>query len=239
MAQHNSPRDNGAMNIICVYVMPTQGGKHFDDACRFVASYNQNPAGTDHRLIFVANGGEPTLEMRSLASVVDHDVEWFVHDNSGWDIGAFQAAARKFNCDMMVFFGTTAYLRGPNWLARMAEVFQKNGTAAIYGASANCGNDFYKVFPHIRTTGFFLAPLILNMYPFKCVDPSQRYPIEHGENCLTQWCRNQGYRAIMVTWHGEYEWPMWDHAPNAFQRGDQCELIVGDRLTMPPYYHTA
>lgn len=234
------------MSIIVVYVFPIMGlahpthsSQHYEDACRFVASYNQHPAGADHRLVIVSNGGPPSVEMRALTDQLEHPVEWFIHDNRGWDIGAFQAAAHNFTCDMMVFLGTTAYLRGSGWLRRMAEAFDRHGKAAIYGSTANCGNDAYHVYPHIRTTGFFLAPLLMNMYPVRVTDPSQRYPVEHGPNCLTQWCRNQGYKALMVTWGGEYEWPAWDHVPNGFQRGDQSNLLVGDRLTAPPYYHTA
>lgn len=226
------------MNIIVVYVFPVQGERYFDEACRFVSSYNHNDAGQEHRLIIVANGGPPTVDMRALTDTLNHDAEYMVHDDSGWDIGAFQAAARNFPCDFMVFLGGTAYLRRPGWLRRMAEAFAAHGNAAIYGSTANCGDHAHGVFPHIRTTGFFMAPVLMNMYPFRVTQPSQRYPFEHGANCLTQWCRNQGYPAYMVTHTGEYEWPAWDMIPNGFQRGDQSDLLVGDRLTAPPYYHT-
>lgn len=224
------------MNVICVYVFPTAPGPHFDNALRFVTSYNLNPAGLNHRLIVVSNGGPPTLDMRSLIEALPQAAEVFVHDNSGYDIGAFQAAAKAYPCDIMVFFGTTAYLRGPGWLNRMVEAFERRGHAALYGCTANQGDQRFGVFPHIRTTGFWLSPAIMNMYPLRVTDPSHRYPAEHGPNCLTEWCRAQGYGAWMVTWDGEYQFPHWDSIPNGFHQGDQSNLIVGDRLTAPPYY---
>lgn len=226
------------MNIVCVYVFPTAGGKHYDDACRFVVTYNQHAAGHDHRLIIVSNGGKPTLEMRGLVDQLDHSFEFFESDNRAWDISAFQDAAMCFPCDMMVFFGTSAYLRGAGWLKRFAEAFAKHGNGALYGATANCGCDHYHVLPHIRTTGFFVSPALMNMYPTRISNPGQRYPFEHGATCFTQWCRSAGRKALMVTWSGEFEWPYWDKVPNGFQRGDQRDVICGDRLTAPPYYHT-
>jgi hypothetical protein len=223
-------------SIVCVYVFPTVPGPHFENAVRFISSYIMNPAGADHRLVVVSNGGPPTVDMQALIAMLPIQAEIFIHDNSGWDIGAFQAAAHAYPCDMMVFFGTTAYLRGPGWLRRMVEAFEHRGKAGLYGSTANQGNPGVGVFPHIRTTGFWLSPAIMNMYPLRVTDPSQRYPAEHGPHCLTEWCRAQGYRAWMVAWNGEYEWPYWDSVQNGYHQGNQSNLIVGDRMTAPPFY---
>jgi len=224
--------------IIVVYVFPV-APQFFDNAARFIASYNQHPPGIEHRLIVVSNGGAPTLEMRALLDQADHPVEIFEHSNAGYDIGAFQAVARHSPADMAVFFGSSAYVRGPHWLKRMAVAFERRGKDALYGCTANCGDARVNVFPHIRTTGFWMAPLMLNMYPLKVTTPEQRYPAEHGPACITEWFRNNGHRAFMVTWEQEVEWPHWDGIPNGFHRGDQSALLCGDRLTCPPYYATA
>lgn len=224
------------MKIIVVYVFPTSGSFYFDGACRFVESYNKHPAGAEHRLIIVSNGGPPTLEMRSVLSLLEHDAEIYQHDNTGYDIGAEQAVAHKYPCDMMVFFGSTAYIRGPGWLKRMAEAFERHGPNAIYGCMANTGNVAVGVWPHIRTTGYFLSPLMLNMYPLKVNQPHLRYEFEHGRSNLTEWFRAHGHQALMVTWHGEYEWPAWCAIPNGFHNGDQSELLTGDKISAPPYW---
>lgn len=224
------------MRIAVVYILPVFEGAFLDNAYRFVATYNENPAGMEHQLVFVSNGGPPTLEMRGLAESCSHPVDWLVHDNSGYDLGGFQAAARQIPAEMMVFMGNSAYLRRPQWLSRMAEVFHKYGNGAIYGSTANCGDQRVNVFPHIRTTGFWMSPAVMNMWPFKVTKPEHRYPAEHGATCLTEWARSQGYQAIMATWDAESEWPLWDHMPGGFHRDQQQGLLVGDRLTAPPYY---
>ena len=226
------------MKIVVVYVFPTAGGGYLDDAARFVSSYNQFDAQADHQLMIVSNGGLPTVEMMAVLCGLDHSFEIFVHDNSGYDIGAFQAVARKVPCELMVFFGVSAYVRGAGWLRRMKESAEKRGTAALFGAMGNCGVAQVGVYPHLRTTGFWTSPVIMNMYPHRVTLPDQRYAFEHGRECLTEWCKAQGYKAWMVTWSGEFEWPTWDSIPNGFHRGDQSNLLCGDRLSTPPYYPT-
>src|SRR5437899_6294779 len=174
--------------------------------------------------------------MRALLDQLNHDYRVIQSDNRAYDISGFQDAAKSCPCEMMVFMGTTAYLRRPGWLNRMQDSFIRYGNAAIYVSTANQGDNLINVFPHIRTTGFWMSPVIMNMHPLRVTDPSHRYPYEHGPACLTQWCRDQGYKALMVTYEGVYEFPYWDSAPNGFHQGNQSALIVGDRLTAPPYF---
>jgi hypothetical protein len=117
----------------------------------------------------------------------------------------------------------------------MAGAFQKHGNA-LYGSMGNAGDASVKVFPHIRTTGFWLSPTLFNAYPTVINKPEQRYPFEHGPNCLTEWVKSQGLKALIATWSGEYETGQWDSIPNGFHRGDQSALLTGDRVTDPPYY---
>src|SRR5437899_6314166 len=146
------------MSIICVYVFPVAAGRHYEDACRFVASYNANPALADHELVIVSNGGPPTIEMRALLDQLNHDYRVIQSDNRAYDISGFQDAAKSCPCWMMVFMGTTAYLRRPGWLNRMQDSFTRYGNAAIYGSTANQRDNRANVFPHIRTTRFWMSP---------------------------------------------------------------------------------
>lgn len=67
--------------------------------------------------------------------------------------------------------------------------------------------------------------------------PEQRYPFEHGSNNLTQWVRNQNLRAYVVDADNSWEYPHWNDGPQGYHRGSQQALLIGDRLTQPPYYH--
>lgn len=222
------------MKICVVYCFPIVE-KYFDDAARFLISYNSNPAGEPHRLIVVSNGGQPTHEMRGLIDQFSTPAEVFVHSNAGFDIGAYQAVAHQIPADMMCFIGSSGYVRGPGWLKRMREAFERFGPNTLYGSMGNDGDARVNVVPHIRTTGFWMAPLMMNMYPLRVTRPEQRYPAEHGRESLSQWFRDSGHKVIVSTWFGDHEWP-WDQIPNGFHQGDQSALLTGDRVSCPPYY---
>lgn len=215
--------------IVVVYCYPNLGGLHDELARRFVSAYLQFKPSLGHRLVVVSNGGELNTFGRSLLSSVEHEV--LVHDDSGWDIGAYRKASREVPADLMVFFGGTAFPRGPGWLERMVAAWNKHGNA-IYGATGSLGHNI-----HIRTTGFWLEPKLLNEYPHEVTsDRESRYAFEHGKEGLTMWALAKGLKAWMVTWDKEYEWQDWDGIPNGFHKGNQSALLVGDRLTEPPYY---
>ena len=211
------------MKVVVVYVYPVFGENHDTCAKRFVESYKQCKAEYPHSLVMISNGGDPTAEQKSIFNVRHKTL---IHDDTGWDIGAYRKAAKEIPCDLMVFFGGTSYLRKCGWLKRMVESYLTHGEA-LYGAmgcASNC--------THIRTTGFWMNPALLNEYPHPTTsERSSRYEFEHGANSLTSWIFGRGLKALMVTWNGEYEWQDWNGIPNGYRNGDQSQLVCGDRLT--------
>lgn len=232
-------RDSGgggniSLKVEVVYVYPMLADYHAY-AQTFVDSYLQNDPLIEHQLTVVCNGAQPNDKVKELFSKLPN-VMFLVHDNSGYDIGAFQKASSKSLADMIVFFGATSYVKGKGWLLRMAQAFLKLGPAQ-YGAMGNRGTPQCNVFPHIRTTGFWTAPHLFNAYPAKITRPEQRFPFEHGPNCFTTWLTRRGVSSWVVTHSAEYAWEQWD-CPNGFHNGTQSDLLCGDRVTKPPHYHT-
>lgn len=224
------------MRAIVVYVFPNTGA--FDNlARRFVADYQRFPPGeVEHAVVVVVNGGSIDKKCEDIFRPIGNCI-FLPHDNSGFDIGGYQHAARTLGhmCDLMVFFGASTYLKGPNWLMRMAVSFLKHGPA-LYGVMGNQGDARVNVKPHIRTTGWWIPPSLLNKYPVVVSKPEQRHPFEHGPDCLTSWVYAQGLKVFVVTWKEEVEWPNWDAIPNGFHRGDQSALLAGDHISEPPYF---
>lgn len=228
---YEEPAPNPGLRIVVIYVYPVFGGKHDFLAKRFADSYTQHFPEVAHKLVVVANGGEPSSVMRETFATIN--CEWLVHDDNGWDIGAYRKAARVIPCDLMVFMGGTAFVRGRGWLERMIEAYKKHGPDNLYGATASHGGT-----SHIRTTGLWMNPKLLCEYPHPVTsEQASRYAFEHGKNSLTQWVLKRGGKALMVTWKDEVEKEGWDLIPNGFQRGNQSALIVGDRLTEKPYFN--
>lgn len=225
------------MNIEIVYVRPMVGSGDWEGlAEQFVTSYLLNDPMIEHSTTIVCNGAPPSHDTKGMFASMP-GLKFLVGDNRGYDISAFQQASAQSSADMIVFFGASAYVKGCGWLFRMAQAFAKHGEAQ-YGCMGNRGVPHVNVYPHLRTTGIWCSPKLFNDYPMKVTDPSQRFPFEHGPQCFTMWCKNQGLKNWVVTHSSEWLWDHWDMIPNGFHQGDQSDLLSGDRLCRPPYHHS-
>lgn len=223
------------MKIALAYVYyRREGAGTFDYCFRFLNSYHESPTTVDHRSFIVCNNGLPNADNEAMFRTMQN-CEFVQHDNTGWDIGAYQFLARSVACDVMVFFGESAYIKGPGWLEKVVDSVNKYGPA-IYGTMGNQGDIGVGVFPHVRTTGFWMPPKILNDYPFPCRCQNDRYEFEHRQNCLCQWAKGRNIQSWVVSWPGIFRLAECDRIPNGFHRGDQSGLITGDRITERPYY---
>ncbi len=224
----------GLPTVTVIYICPTAnfGPTHYEKACAFASTLHEFESGYKHQFVVVSNGGKPDLMTEALFAAFDP--VFFERANIARDIGAYQHAAREFPCDLMVFLGGSTYIRGANWLKRMVQAFTKYGEG-LYGCMGNCGVEVMDVSPHIRTTGFWMPPALLNKYPVAIVRDDQRYPFEHGRNCLTTWVAKQGLPVNIVTWSAEWPLGTWAKCPDGFHQGTQQGLIVGDHLSRPPY----
>jgi hypothetical protein len=222
------------MTATVVYVHPACAPQYESYALRFLASYAAHPPGTLHDTIIGVNGGPVTHEIQCLFASLPR-VRFIEHDNSGWDIGLFQRAARQCDSDCAVFFGASTYFKRPGWLVRMMTAQQKHGKAQ-YGAMGNRGAPQVKVAPHLRTTGFWCPPALMNAYPHRVLSPGDRHPFEHGPACFTTWLSQQRIKSWEITWTRDLLWEEWGADPNGYHRGDQSSLLAADRMCEPPYY---
>jgi hypothetical protein len=220
---------------VAVYVHAVVAGDKYDNyAFRFLESYNAHPPGVDHDTVIVLNGLKQSSEIACLFSPMPH-CTFLERNNAGYDIGAFQHAAREVPCDMMVFFGASAFFFKTGWLLRMATSFMKHGNAQ-YGSMGNRGDSGVAVWPHIRTTGFWCSPNLLRAYPKTVTRPEERHPFEHGPACFSEWVRKQGLKNWVITRTRDLLWEQWDDDPEGYHHGSQSDLLSGDRICEAPYY---
>ncbi len=221
-----------------VYIYPQNDGgnqqKHDELAARFIGTYHSFPPDIEHDTVIVLNAGAVNATIQAMFSGFQN-VMFLPRDGAAWDIGGYQQAAMMMPAELMVFLGGSTYIRGKGWLRRMAEVFEQRGPG-LYGCMGNRGDARVKVSPHIRTTGFWTSGELMNRYPIRIRQHDMRYGFEHGPACLTTWIRRQGKPILVATWDGIYQERDWDSIPNGFHRGNQSGLLVGDRLTEPPFY---
>src|ERR1039458_5389645 len=120
------------MKPVVVYPYPLDGQQgFFDRGFRFMESYHANPPGIEHDSIVVCNGAKCSFEAQMLFGTLQ-GVRFFEYDNSGYDCGAYQYVARNLPAEMLVFFGSSAYLKGAGWLKRMVEAREQHGDT-LYG----------------------------------------------------------------------------------------------------------
>jgi len=210
------------LQVAVVYVYPIVGQpEHDESARRFVRTYLQSPPLEEHSLHVVFNGGEPSPE--NLAIFDGLDAQFHHHDNSGFDIGAFQSAAREIDCDLMVCLGTNSHFSRTGWLCRMVDAVRAHGDG-LYGSSASYERD-----PHIRTTAFWCDPILIRAYPKQVRTQEERYEFEASEHSITRLAERIGLGCWLVTWDSEYPKAEWRTPPNIFRRGNQSNSLVFDR----------
>jgi hypothetical protein len=222
-----------ATAVSLIYIFPRTGEKWMKYGRRFASRYQTFRPTTKHRLFVVSNGGPPTAEMKAIFKPLN--ATWIIWNNQAWDIGAYQYCAKTIPCEVMACFGASVYFTKSGWLERIVDSVKKHGIG-LYGAMGNQGNMGFRIWPHLRTTGFWFHPALLNAYPIRITGLNQRYEFEHGASSFAQWCKSQNIERWMVTYSGEYREDDWNKISNGYHRGDQSNLLCGDRLTEPPYF---
>src|ERR1017187_6549922 len=201
-----------------VYILPQVNAARVYEplARRFVESYVRNPPGVEvHGLTIISNGGAIQERQKRLFDPLP--CRWMEHSNLGKDVGAFQMAAEKIECDLLICFGSHIHFVRAGWLDRIVNVFLDNGPA-LYGAWG-----FHQPADHIRTTAFWMPPEILRSYPI-WVGNSQRYGFEYGPQSITLFVHNLGFPVIQVGWTKALDYGHWEHF-------DQNESIFRDQHT--------
>jgi len=224
------------LKIEVCYVYPLNGHQGFSTkALEFAQSYQRNPPGLKHDTTIVCNGAPATQPSKDLFNGLPN-LNFIDHDNSGWDIGAFQMAAKRSSAQLTVFCGAHTYFRKPGWLKRMQETFLEFGDT-LYGSTGHQGDLRFNVHPHVRTTGFWCSPQFFAQYPFRVTSQGgggERYAAEHGHDCISNWVRQQGKIPWIVGFDSVLPLDQCDSMPNGYHQGDQSNVLVGDRLTKVP-----
>lgn len=216
------------MKIEIAYCLPS-GDEHLPYTYRFISTYMTHPPNCEHDTIILTDPGYKTQAEELF--VLFPNVTVFVSNVPGKDIGRYQAYARISKADFVFWFGGSTYFRRPGWGMRMMLAIQQHGKEHLYGTMGNCGSGPVK--PHIRTTGFACSPDLINRHPLRITNDGDRYAWEHRDNCLTEWVRNQGLRAIVVDFQTIWEYPRWNENPHGYGGSTRTnsDILVGDRLS--------
>jgi hypothetical protein len=140
-------------------------------------------------------------------------------NDDGWDMGGYQAVARKFTCNMLVCLGESVYFWKPNWLKPIVDAWTKFGSG-MYGFMSS-----FLVRPHLNTTAFAIDPRFLMGWP-TIDNHTARYNCEHGKQSMWKHLTSFRKPTKLVTWDGVYDPPQWRYPQNILWRGDQSNLLI-------------
>lgn len=210
-------------SVTVVYIHVPHDAPHEALAKLYVDSVRQFPGGHPHRNLIVSQGEMPTPEMQALFGRLEN-CSYYVHDDTGWDIGGFIAAAGQVRDEVMLCLGSSAQVRRAGWLARMMAAWDRHGPG-LYGSLAS-----FQVRPHLNTTGFWCSPQLLMGYPKRVLTKDDRYEFEHGVGAFWRRVHVAGGKVMLVTWCGEYPWKQWRTPPNISCRGNQENCLTYFRI---------
>lgn len=209
--------------ITLAYIHLPGDAAHEKMAENFVGSYLKYQPEFEHNTIIISQGAPPTEKMGHLFSSLQ-DCTYFLHDDSGWDIGGFLSLAKHLKNasedDVILCCGGSAFFRRAGWMRIMMRNWEMFGPG-VYGS-----NSTYEVSPHLNTSGFWCSPKLMARYPIEVKTKQQRYDFEHGPNALWKWAHNQNIPTKLVTWCGAYDWQEWRKPPNIFRRGNQSNCLT-------------
>jgi hypothetical protein len=192
---------------------------------RFVESYRAFYAGYAHDLYICVSGA--SLTQHSMAILAGTHFKALRYNGGGWDIGAYQHAAKHLlDYDFVICLNSQAHVIKANWLLFFAQAFEKFGVG-VYGASSS-----FETFPHIRTCCIAFPPRLILEYP---LDARCRYDaelFEHSPRGFSPWAIEKGLPVCVVTQSGVDQLAESRNRPNIFRRGSQGELLIHDRHTI-------
>lgn len=209
------------MRITVLYIAVSKGKRTAEFCSRFVATYRQFPAGADHRLLVIGNGGPLSNEIGVMFQSVQHALLLRPNDG-GWDVSAYMEVAQSLcaDDDIMVCLGESNYFHREGWLRRLVEAWERHG-GGMYGPySSNV------IRGHLQTTAFCCGPDMIRLYPYRVASRLDRYRFEHSQNSLWRILAAKGFPVMLVTWDGEYRPKDWRKPANILWRGDQSNLLM-------------
>lgn len=210
------------------------GDEHLGYAYRFLNTLLQNPPMCEAKLTLLTDAGNQA-EALDLFCMVPN-VNTMVTPDQGKDLSRYFALAEVSSADVVMFLGGSTYCRRPGWGLRVLTSFQTMGSNNLYGACGHTGVG--PVRPHLRTTGFWCSPIVLRRYPKRPKNQAERYMVEHGAGCISDWFHQQGYQRWVINFGTAHTLDRANDDPNGYggRNKTHSSLLIGDRLCAPPFH---
>lgn len=231
------------INVVYLAYFNEALGYNISAVENFISSYERYKAGIDHSFTIIAKNCTNKITYGNLCDLAeDVDAKIVELPDDGLDLGSYFRIAKMLDDEYVIFCGTRTNILCDNWLSKLYSAFEKDSSVQLVGPMGSWGDSKLIKFPnpHIRTSVFmvkrdlFLEYADTQKYPEKKEDT---YEMEHGENSLTNFVLNKGYKAVVVNSDGEmFALDDWDKS-GTYRSPGKSKSIFADRHTK--FYYTA
>jgi hypothetical protein len=215
-----------------------------EPAEKFVRSYCEHPAGTEHRLVLGLAGpdGDRDPWRRAFAAVEHEEIEL----GEGVDLHHYRAVADRIVADRYCFVNTVSTALAGGWLGNLEQALLVPGVGMVGTAGSYESPNAvrpgplrrlrpgYESFPnpHLRTNGFALErELLLSLDWPLGVSREESLWLEAGTHSLSRQVRERGLATLVVGRDGiAYPPERWRESAT-FRSGDQANLLIADNRT--------
>lgn len=208
----------------------------------FFDSYSKNPAGIEHDLTVIAKNWTDKESYEKVCQLADkYNAKIIELPDDGWDIGAYFRVAELLTGDYALFLGSTSQIMCPNWLSKLYSAFEADKSIKMIGPMGSWGDSRGIVYPniHIRTSAFMIDRKIFLEYISKQKFPVTKddtYEIEHGDNSISQYVIDSGYKIAIVDDEGSIIEPArWPYS-RTYRYPNCWKTLISDKLAT--YYFT-
>lgn len=232
-----------AIDVVYLAYENKNVGYTIDVVKNFINSYNNHPAGIEHSFVIIAKNWNDSNTYNQLCQLAkENNAEIIDLPDDGWDFGAYFRAIKLLKNDYVVFLGSGVKVLSDNWLLYFDKAFKSDSSIQLAGAMGNWGDTKRETFPnyHIRTSAFMMKKDLFAQYASEQKFPVTKedtYELEHGQNSLTYFVLNKGYRAVVVNSDGEiFDPPDWDFS-QTFRSPGENKSMFSDKQSL--YYYSA
>lgn len=211
----------------------------------FLNSYKKHPAGIEHNLVIIAkNWTDKSLFTQLYNLAKENNAKLIDLPDNGLDFGAYFRVSKILKNEYIFFLGSNIEILTDKWLLYSYKAFENDNQVQIMGpmGSWEKGKMGAKSFPnyHIRTCSFMINRKLFLEYAATQKFPKTKedtWKLEHGQQSLTKFVLDKGYKAVIVDSEGKVFNPENWISSMTYMHPDACKSYLSDKWARKYYEH--
>lgn len=208
---------------------------------KFLNTYKSHSAGIEHNLVFIAKNWTNKVLYDKLCDLAkENNIKIIDLPDDGLDFGAYFRVSKILQSEYVFFLGSNTEIISDNWLLYSYKAFENDKAVQLVGPMGSWDKGLLGLFPnyHIRTCFFMINRKIFLEYAATQKFPQTKddtWKLEHGEQSLTKFIFDKGYKAVVVNSDGEiFTRENWISS-KTYTSPDECKSMMMDKWSKRYY----